>query len=80
MTLWTERTYGQCAYLVSKTEACCNPVASGSAMADRYCPTHYEAMIDRDGMRRAKAKRGVFNRGVPARLVTGWDQGREGGK
>ena len=73
MTLWTERTYGQCAYLVSKTEACCNPVASGSAMADRYCREHYEMMIDRDAMRRARKRGGSYSKGVPARLVTGWD-------
>lgn len=80
MIPWTERQYGQCAYLLTRIDACCAPVARGSAMADRYCRAHYEAMIDRDGMRRAQTRRGGYNKGVPARLATGWDYGREGGK
>lgn len=80
MTPWTQRQYGQCAYLLTRMDACCAPVARGSAMADRYCLEHYNLMIDRDGMRRAQAKRGGYNKGVPARLATGWDYGREGGK
>lgn len=80
MTAWTERKYGQCAYLLTAMDACCQPVAQGSAMADRYCKIHYELMIDRDGMRRARIRRGAYSKGVPARLVSDWDFGREGGK
>lgn len=76
MTPWTQRTPGQCAYLLTRMEACCQPVAGGSAMAERYCTTHYELMIDRDGMRRARTRSGGFSKGVPARLRTGWDEGR----
>lgn len=80
---WTERQSGQCAYLISRTHACCNPAIGDTRMSSSYCAGHYEVMIDRDGMKRVRAKRGVNTRGdairrVSTALTTRWDEGREG--
>lgn len=69
-----------CVYLVSGFTPCCAPVGEGSAMARRFCPEHYERMIDRPGMARASAKRGIHTRADASnktpKIKTVWDEGR----
>lgn len=82
MSPWNQRKYGQCAYLVSGTNACCEEVVcrDSPGMTGRYCPDHYERMIDRPGMARASAKRGIHTRSDASnktpKIKTVWDEGR----
>lgn len=81
MPHWTTRTFGQCAYLLTASDACCVSVVGGSAMGSRYCTSHYEAMIDRPAMARVKKARGAYTKHNALRkhstvLTTEWDSGR----